>query len=452
MVRVIYTVYSVGTINTSLWLAQYMKIKHIKMDTGERLSLLLDDNGIPDFWATLYVCNLLRSQAQNTIEYALNVLKYLRSWEHYHERDLSQEFRMGRFLTDGDIQSLSDHCAYQVGAFKKWAAKDKHRSNSIRAVSASNLLAFKAPAPLKTVQFDTQYNRITTVAGYIKFVAETVCRVRPEKRESRTQIDQMYNGLLCKRPKSNSSKSRGRYAHITADSCIHFRDIVRLSHPDNPFKREEARLRNNLMVGIAYELGLRAGEILALWVEDIQFGPKPTLSVVRRHNHPLDPRPKQLVAKTQERMLPLSQELAAEINRYILNYRSKHPYADKHPILFVGSQNPWRGHPLSEKSFGKVFKKIKQVDPDRLRDISPHALRHDRACRFVDEMESYAAKTKKIRLTDADLERSLMDYFGWRNPNSAAVYLKRRTRARVDEAMRQYQRDTFRFSEEGNKE
>ena len=145
--------------------------------------------------------------------------------------------------------------------------------------------------------------------------------------------------------------------------------------------------------------------------------------------------------------MPLSRELAAQLNKYILDDRSKHPYANNHPILFVASQAPWHGHPLSYKSFDKAFKLIRQVDPDRFADIAPHALRHDRACRFVDELEAinHAAKTnKKIKpITDGEVERSLMDYFGWSNPKSAATYLKRRTRARVDEAMRQFQASAF---------
>lgn len=264
----------------------------------------------------------------------------------------------------------------------------------------------------------------------------------------------MYKALLCKRPKSNSSKNLGRYAHIPAAAYRRFMDIAHPDHIDNPFREGEARRRNHLMVGIDYELGLRAGEILGLWVEDIQFGPKPTLSVVRRHNHPLDPRKKQEVAKTQERILPLPQELAAALHRYILDDRSQHPYANGHPILFVASQAPWGGHPLSYKSFDKAFKTIRRVDPDRFEDISPHGLRHDRACRFVDQLESInqAAKTnKKIKpITDGDVERDLMDYFGWDNPKSAARYLKRRTRARVDEAIRQFQNDTFRSDYEGD--
>jgi len=434
-----------------------MKIKHIKMNTGERLPMLLVDNVVPDFWATLYVCTLLRSRAQNTIEGTLSVLKHLRGWEDYHERDLSEEFQMGRLLSDGDIQSLADHCAYEVKAFKKWAARDKFRGNSTRAVTVANLLALKVPAPLKTVQFDSQYNRLTTVASFLKFVAETVCRVRTDKRNSKTQIDHMYDELLRKRPKPNASKCRGRYAHIPAASFRRFMEIAGPGHTDNPFRAGESRRRNHLMIQIAYDLGLRVGEILGLWVEDIEFGPKPMLSVVRRHNHRLDPRKKQLVAKTQERILPLSQGLAAALNDYILYDRAKHPYANNdHPILFVASQAPWKGHPLSYTTFGKAFKAIVKVDPDRLTDISPHGLRHDCACRFVDRIEAlnHTAKTniKVKRITDGEVERALMDYFGWTNPKSAAVYLTRRTRERVDEGMRQFQSDTFSSGDEGEKE
>jgi integrase len=383
-----------------------MKIKHIKMNTGERLPMLLVDNVIPHFWATLYVSILIRAKAQNTIEHSLNTIRYLHAWEDYHGRDFSQEFRMGHFLTDGDIQSLADHCAYTVEAFKKWTTRDKRRRDSRRTVSEANLLALKVSAPLKTVQLDSQYNRITTVASYLKFVAETVCRVRADKREIQAQIKRMYEGLLSKRPKSNASKSRGRYAHIFAESCRRFAEIARPDHADNPFRVGESRNRNYLMVKIAYELGLRAGEILGLWVGDIDSGPKPTITVVRRHNHPLDPRAKQCVAKTAERILPISQELASSLHRYIIYERSKHSYANKHPILFVTSQGPWRGHALSCKSFGKGFKLIEQVDPDQLADISPHAFRHDRACRFVDEIEAinHASKTnKKIKpITDGE--------------------------------------------------
>lgn len=249
--------YKGGRINRN----KHMKIKHIKMQSGERLPMLLADNAVPDFWATLYVCNIIRSQAQNTIEHSLKVLRYIRAWEDYHERDLSQEFRRGRFLTDSDLQSLADHCAYKVEAFKKWIARDKHKVNLTRAVSVRNLLSHKVPAPLKTVQFDSQYNRLTTAASYLKFVAETVCRVRGDKRESQVQIDRMYNELLRKRPKSKSSKSRGQYAHIPATSCRRFMEIAHPTHADNPFRAGESRSRNHLIVQIAYDLGLRAGEI-----------------------------------------------------------------------------------------------------------------------------------------------------------------------------------------------
>jgi len=268
--------------------------------------------------------------------------------------------------------------------------------------------------------------------------------------DTQPQIEEMKKKLLGKRPKSNASKYLGRYAHIPAAAYLRFKDIARPDHVDNPFRKgksDEVRKRNHLMVELAYQLGLRAGEILGLWVEDIEYGPKPTLYVRRRHNHPLDPRKHQAVAKTKERPLPLPPELASSLNDYILNYRSRHTNANCHPILFVASQAPWNGHPLSYTSFSDTFDSVSQVDPDRLKDISPHALRHDRACRFVDKLEqiNQAAKTnKKIKaITDGEVERALMDYFGWANSRSADVYLQRRTRAKIDEAMETFRKSAF---------
>lgn len=436
-----------------------MKIQHIKMETGERLPMLLLDNGVPDFWATLFVGKVLRSRAQNSIQNSLNVLRHLRAWEEYHQRDLSQDFRDGRMLTNSDIESIVDHCAYEVDDFQRWSSRNKQGSSPTRTVSVGNVLSLKAPAPLKTVQFDTHYNRLTTVANYIKFLAETACRVRTNKRELQAQIEQMHNVFLKKRPKSSRSKCRGPYEHIPATAFRHFMDIAHPDHVDNPFRGGktgkasnvieggEARQRNYLLIALAYELGLRAGEILGLWVGDITFGPRPTISIVRRHNHPLDPRKKQEVAKTQERTLPLPSALATALNRYILEGRSRHSHADRHPILFVTSHPPWEGHPLSSKSFRKAFKLVGQVNTDQLGDITPHSLRHDRVCRYVDELESFNMKAKTSKsikeITDGALERDLMYYFGWSNPKSAAPYLRRRTRLRVEEGMRQFQKDTF---------
>ncbi|GFO67498.1 recombinase [Geomonas limicola] len=443
-----------------------MKITHIIMETGERLPMLLLDDGVPDFWATLFVGKRLRNQAQNSIERGLNAVRHLRGWEEYHERDLSQEFRDGNFLSEIDVLSITEHCAYEAEDFQKWAAKKKQESNRPRTASVAGLLALKIEKPLKTVQFDTQYNRISTIAKYLKFLAETASRVRPDKRESKNEIERMYKDLLSKRPKPNSSRnSRGRYAHIPATAYRRFKELASPDHVDNPFRKGksaergeartagEVRKRNHLLVEIAYELGLRGGEILGLWVEDIQFGPKPTLSVVRRHNHPLDPRKKQAVAKTQERTLRLSRELASALNHYILNERAKHPFANRHPILFVVAQAPWNGRPLSVKSFGEVFESIAQVDPDNLGDISPHGLRHDRACRFVDDLRLFnQTAKKKDRIPEEEFGQLLKDYFGWKDLKSAAVYLKRRTKERLDEGFRQFQRGAFDQGDQGDEE
>jgi len=65
----------------------------------------------------------------------------------------------------------------------------------------------------------------------------------------------------------------------------------------------------------------------------------------------------------------------------------------------------------------------------------------------------FESTNKEIKaITDGEFERLLMDYFGWTNKKSATVYLIRRTRARVDKAMRQLQSDIFSSSDERDEE
>jgi len=83
------------------------------------------------------------------------------------------------------------------------------------------------------------------------------------------------------------------------------------SHSANPWTRNRVRARNGLMLKLFYELGVRRGELLALCLEDFNAR-ESRLSIVRRPDNPKDPRRRQPVVKTEERVLQLSPEAAAE--------------------------------------------------------------------------------------------------------------------------------------------
>ena len=77
---------------------------------GERVPLLLDEQGLPLFYPTLFATTQLRNAgaAVNTIRNALTHIQVLLRWEAQERRNLVDEFTSGKFLSLPDIVSLRD--------------------------------------------------------------------------------------------------------------------------------------------------------------------------------------------------------------------------------------------------------------------------------------------------------------------------------------------------------
>ncbi|NCC22325.1 MAG: site-specific integrase [Alphaproteobacteria bacterium] len=420
-----------------------MRILQLKLPSGERLPILLEPgSAVPDFWAMLYVLVRARRLAQNTITNHLHAVRHLRAWERYHGRDLATEFHRGRFLSEGDIRSLADHCAYDTEAFRLWTQHEMRCAGGRHATAfPKNVLDIPVSAPIPVVSPHTQYHRMTVVTWYVDFVARATSRAGPRAATAHAEIRRMVATLQNNRPRASPGRTSSRRDHISASAFEQFRSFAHPAHASNPFRSDEVKLRNHVIVSLSYELGLRPGEILALWVEDIDTGPYPTVQIERRHNHPLDPREHQAVAKTQPRLLRISDELAAAVYSYV-QIRSHHPIAESHPILFVAAKPPWSGHPLARKSFDNIYRSLANQNPDDLSQITPHAMRHDRACRLADQIASNnkkASANKSIKpIVEGEFTTLLMDYFGWTNPHSARAYLRRFNKDRIDEALDTY--------------
>ena len=96
------------------------RVVHFKFENGERYPTLVDENGIPDFWITLFVTSSLRkSRTASSIENIVRDILYIRLWEKIENRSLEQEFKEARLLTDDDISSIRDHCRLDARALKK---------------------------------------------------------------------------------------------------------------------------------------------------------------------------------------------------------------------------------------------------------------------------------------------------------------------------------------------
>jgi len=74
--------------------------------------MLLDSDGVPDYWVTLYVTENFRPRLKQTaIEGVLRNINHLKLWEEINGRDLILEMSQGGFLSDSDIASIRDHWA-----------------------------------------------------------------------------------------------------------------------------------------------------------------------------------------------------------------------------------------------------------------------------------------------------------------------------------------------------
>lgn len=105
----------------------------------------------------------------------------------------------------------------------------------------------------------------------------------------------------------------------------------------NPF-RPAGRLRNWLMFTIAYQCGLRRGELLKLRLDDVPRSTDPGLKVRRRPHDRADARRHKPRVKTVERVLPISGEVRAGLRAYLASPPPFGRPSGRTPYLFTSAK------------------------------------------------------------------------------------------------------------------
>ncbi|WP_257265303.1 site-specific integrase [Endozoicomonas sp. ONNA2] len=420
-----------------------MPIAQLVMSDGERYPILLDENGMPDYWITLYVTEQLRvERTQASITNALGHLIHFQLWEQMNGRDLVDEFSRLEFLTDQDAHSLRDHCLIETKALKKWLASSSKTGNVSKFPSAST-----APtASFKLVSKNHASNRMGEIASYLDFLAHTVLRGRVDTEVSGA-IENMQKRLKANRPKGNSGLGLMIDPNFKAPPLKVFEDfmsVVAENSPRNPFKNKDIRFRNSLMFEVLYDTGLRSGELLALRIGDIQSGMNGAmLSVVRRHDTAADKRKKQPVAKTLERNITLDDGIYDRLYRYIMEVRANIPNARKHPYIFVTHKaGQYQGDPISNSAFyNRILQPAIDVDPDRFEGITRHGFRHNLnyiISKDIDEQNEQAQGDPSQIVSEKEEMDFRKDQFGWSSDDTAATYNRRHTVEKANKFMREH--------------
>lgn len=353
-------------------------IEILVFGNGERYPVLMGSDEMPHFYTTLWVSTNLRSKgrAVQTISNKLNHIKWFLNWQTKEDRDLFKEFQVGKFLSNSDVESIKCHLAVDIEQLH--AKEKKSISGRNKVLSIINTPQFVDVTP--SVGRPHHYNRMTSVIEYLSFLAKLAVKQIANPRYN-LEIKKMEKEFKAARPKGKGKNVLDASVNKALPKEL-IKEFMAVAHYDahnNPFTQEEVRFRNHLMFHLMSRHGIRRGEMLSLTLTDMTlYGNKKSFWVRRTHDDKNDSRRKQPVAKTQERMLRISDETANLIDRYISLYRSKTPNTKAHPYLFVvHRKGTTQGQPVSESTFDNtIVPAIKAVD-ERFSDIHPHYFRHE---------------------------------------------------------------------------
>lgn len=374
----------------------------IVFEGGERYATLVTDDGVPDFWVTLFVTVQLRaSHTQNAILSILQDIAHFKIWEKINNRDVLSEFRDGQFLSRSDAISVRDHCGFETRSMQKWLD-----ASTQKKVVTLNPARSKRGPPLRRVSKAHQANRIVHVAQYLDFSAHALLRNRTNFAELKNPIEEMKRALVAQKPKV-SGKGAITDPDLKAPAPEVFEKLMAVvgeDSDDNPYKNKTVQFRNALMFEVIYHTGLRAGELLSLRVEDISFSEdRSAIHVRRRHDDVVDPRVHQPVAKTLERTIPIPTQLAMRLREYILEVRSRIPGATRHPFVFVThhSAKSHQGKPISDSTFrNRILAPAVKKNPDLFDEITRHGFRHNfnyRLSKKIDKRNEQAKTDQEVK-------------------------------------------------------
>lgn len=414
------------------------RIKNLVFSNGERYPILIDSDGTPNYWVTLYVTEKLRpSQTQSAIINTIGHLIHLALWEEINNRNLIEEFTESKFLSTEDVYSIRDHCMLDSRSLRKWLKRSS--SNIVRFPSASTANF----TPIQSISSNHASNRMSHIASYLDFIVRVLLKNKLVNKDVSSSIASMNKSLLANKPKG--SKGRGLATDPNLKSAppkafARILEIVKEDSPDNPFKGTDVKLRNAIIFEVMDSTGMRAGEILSLQIEDIDFHNN-AISVVRRHDAIEDPRKRQPVAKTRERRIPISQNLTGRLKGYIMDRRSIIDEARRHPYIFVTHKHgKYFGKPISNSTFvNRILKPAIAVSPELLEEITRHGFRHNfnyNLSKRIDSINAAAKIDSNIKPVNEKMEIQIRkELNGWSSDTTAETYNLRHVREEANRIM-----------------
>lgn len=403
-------------------------VRVVKFSAGERFPVLIDTRaGMPLFDPTVYVLTKLRgsNRAANTIELTLRHIMLLKLFVEQHGIDLEARFREGRILDLGEIESLAKACSQHLPDFL--ASSDDVGPKRRRVGSTTRLLQFPGGASPRAVEGTSAANRIRAIEDYLGWLVKKHLLRLPAGSPSFLILEAaqkiVKDTLLARAPEDRGRNLLGAREGLSPSTAERLFQVTAQNSPENPWAGRFTKARNELLFRWLSSFGLRRGEVLNVKVSDIDFR-KETVTVARRPDAAEDPRKKQPLVKTRDRILPIPPDLCRLTHDYVVHIRRGLIGARKHEYLFVADKT---GAPLSMSALNKCFSFLRTRIADLPDDLVPHVLRHT-------WNDKFSAAMDRTKTPEADEQKMRSFLMGWsETSDTARTYTRRHVRQKANE-------------------
>ena len=305
--------------------------------------------------------------------------------------DLHSRLESGRYLDDFEIEALSDWMGLETAYLRELNAPQ------VTAARRSQLLQ---NAPATTNALKTR--RISTTSQYVDLVSRIgEARATPSARRERAK---RRKEVLCYfkelRPRGRSSRVRSAVRSADLARVVAF---VSTGDPGEIWANGRIRDRNWAVVSLLVFAGLRSGEVRQLRADDIDTN-RCIVSVYRRPDDARDPRVNEPNAKTADRIIPISAEVADRLDAYLQSDGQEASKKFGSPFAFLSAGNSSFGRPISHSVVDKIVRQLgAHLDVSRLH---PHALRSA----WVQQLADWA---NAEGISPAELDRFANYLGGW---------------------------------------
>lgn len=410
-------------------MALVMEQRSLVADDGERFSILLGRQSEqplapaqPLFRPNVFLIAMRRSAglASNSLLRDGQALMHGLVWADQQRIDLEARFARGEFLTPREIQRFAR--AAKV-SFKDLSAAPPLKSPPRKITSTDNVEQFRAPSARSEsgVKPETSSFKIWLFRQYVDWLADDTAR-SPASQSYRTaratEKQAMLAAFDAQITKFSGTTSGPREGITEAEQSL-LLEVIQPGSGSNPWVHPFVQVRNQLLIELLLDEGIRKGESLKQRINNINFTDN-TIDISRRPDDPSDPRVREPNVKRAGRVLPMGDHLSNLLSDYIVNWRSKLKNARSHDILFVNKD----GEPLSGESVQKMFSVLRRRHPQLPKDLAAHLLRHTWNDNFTITMD-------KNRVSAEHEMRDRSYLMGWKPSSTTAARYTARSRRMI---------------------